>query len=95
MFWKRATANAALITALLTIPLSTLFKFWLPEIPFLNRMGIVFVVLSLIMIGISLLGKKEERSAKIEVPAFNLSRAFIIGSIIICGILVALYSAFW
>lgn len=96
MFWKRATANAALITALLTIPLSTLFKFWLPEIPFLNRMGIVFIVLSVLMIAISLLSKKDqERGVKIEVPAFSLSRAFIIGSIIICGILVALYSAFW
>jgi len=97
MFWKRATANAALITALLTIPLSTLFKFWLPEIPFLNRMGIVFIVLSIVMIVISLLGKSDpaERGVKIEVPAFSLSRAFIFGAIIICGILTALYAAFW
>lgn len=97
MFWKRATANAALITALLTIPLSTLFKFWLPEIPFLNRMGIVFIVLAIVMVAISLLDKKgqAERGVKIEVPAFNLSRAFIIGAIIICGILTALYAAFW
>ena len=97
MFWKRATANAALITALLTIPLSALFKFWLPEIPFLNRMGIVFIVLSVMMISISLITKKDQVKSNIivEVPTYNLSRAFIIGSIIICGILVALYSAFW
>lgn len=96
MFWKRATSNAALITALLTIPLSTLFKFWIPEVPFLNRMGIVFLVLAGVMIIVSLMAKQEKDAPpKIELPTFSLSRAFIVGATVICGILVALYSAFW
>ncbi|MBX2925142.1 MAG: sodium/sugar symporter [Chitinophagaceae bacterium] len=97
MFWKKATSNAALITALLTIPLSTLFKFWIPEVPFLNRMGFVFLVLCAVMIVVSLLTPRKEttEAMRIELPSFSLSRSFIIGATIICGILVALYSVFW
>ncbi len=97
MFWKRATSTAALTTALLTIPLSTAFKFWLPEIPFLNRMGIAFLILSAVMIIISLTSKNKNNQGQIEIemPSFNLSRSFIVGATIICGILVALYIAFW
>jgi SSS family solute:Na+ symporter len=97
MFWKRATSAAALTTALLTIPLSTAFKFWLPEIPFLNRMGIAFLILSAVMIIISLTSKNKNNQGQIEIemPSFNLSRSFIIGATIICGILAALYTAFW
>jgi solute:Na+ symporter, SSS family len=96
MFWKRATSNAALISALLTIPLSTFFKFWIPEVPFLNRMGFVFLVLCAIMIVVSLLSPYDRNApAKIELPSFSLSRSFIIGATIICGILAALYTAFW
>lgn len=96
MFWKRATSNAALISALLTIPLSTLFKFWIPEVPFLNRMGIVFLVLCAVMIVVSLLSPYDKNApAKIDLPPFTLNKGFIIGATIICGILVALYTAFW
>jgi SSS family solute:Na+ symporter len=97
MFWKRATGNAALITAVLTIPLSMLFKTITPDVPFLNRMGFVFLVLCAVMIIVSLLTphSKTTSEIKIALPSFSLSRSFIIAATIICGILVALYSAFW
>lgn len=96
LFWKRASASAALTTALLTIPLSTLFKFQFPEIPFLNRMGFVFIILCLVMIIISLASDKEKAmKSRMEIPQFSLSRAFVIGSTIIIAILVALYTVFW
>lgn len=96
LFWKRASANAALVTALLTIPLSTLFKFWLPEVPFLNRMGVVFLILCAVMIGLSLLTKKEDAErSRMEIPPFSLSRTFIVGATIIIAILIALYTVFW
>lgn len=96
LFWKRASASAALATALLTIPLSTLFKFWFPEIPFLNRMGFVFIILCLVMIIMSLATPKAlAEKSRMEIPAFSVSRAFVIGSTIIIAILVALYTVFW
>lgn len=104
-FWKRTTSRAALTAALLTIPLSTLFKF-LPEmtggyfepIPFLHRMSWVFVIILLLMTAITLLDPKSKdnpQGLEIDVKMFKVSPGFIVGSVIICGILAALYTAFW
>ncbi|HVG16618.1 MAG TPA: sodium/sugar symporter [Chitinophagaceae bacterium] len=105
LFWKRTTAGAALAGALLTIPISTILKFlpvWtngaFPDYPFLDRMTITFVVIVLTMIIMSLLKPKPAKDThviEIDPSLFRVSTSFIIGSVIICGILVALYSAFW
>ncbi|MBC7689982.1 MAG: sodium/sugar symporter [Aquabacterium sp.] len=104
-FWKRTTANAAMAGALLTIPISTVLKFlpvWtsgaFPDYPFLDRMTITFVSLVLIMIAMSLLNPKNENDVhdiEIDTSMFKITTGFAIGSIIICGILVALYTVFW
>ncbi|GGA67765.1 transporter [Flavobacterium palustre] len=68
------------------------------EIPFLDRMGFVFVICVLLMILISLIDEKNGKKAKgleIDTNMFNVSRGFAVGAMIIGGILVALYSAFW
>ena len=59
LFWRRASANAALWTAILTIPMGVLFKILSPEMPFILRIGYVFIVLSFVMVGLSLLDKKH------------------------------------
>ncbi len=95
LFWKKATGNAALITAIITIPLSVLFKFWIPEVPFLNRMGIAFIILSVIMVVLSLVDRKSKQAEPLAMPSFSVSRGFMLLALIICGILGALYAAFW
>jgi len=52
-FWKKATANGAYSVAITTLPLSFALKLMLPAMAFLDRMGIVFVLLSFVMMGIS------------------------------------------
>jgi len=97
-FWKRATALAAVVAALLTIPLSTFLKFQFPEIPFLDRMGIVFVVLVALMALLTLLdprSKGNPRGLLINASMFKPNTGFIIGAILICGMLSALYIVFW
>ena len=59
LFWRQATAKAALWTALLTIPLGILFKILYPEMPFILRIGYVFIILSFVMVGVSLMDKKS------------------------------------
>lgn len=105
--WRRTTSVAALSAALLTIPLSTILKFlpvWtngaFPDYPFLDRMSIVFVTLILLMILISLLApanKSQAEVKKIEIDTrmFRCSPGFIVGSVIILGVLTALYTVFW
>jgi len=104
-FWKRTNTAAALTAALLTIPLSTVLKFlptWtngaFPDYPFLDRMSIVFVIIVLLMILISLADKKTKANPKaliIDTTLFKCSPGFIVGSVIIIGILSALYTVFW
>ncbi|SER96031.1 sodium/sugar symporter [Pedobacter rhizosphaerae] len=104
-FWKRTTSRAALAAALLTIPLSTLFKF-LPEvsggtieaIPFLNRMSWVFCIIIALMVVITLADPKSKNNPQgleIDSSMFKVTPAFTVASVIICGILAALYTVFW
>ena len=98
MFWKRTTSAAALTAALLTIPLSTAGKFLWPEIPFLDRMGIIFLVLCAIIVVITLADPKSKTNPKgleIDSTMFSPGRSFVVGSIFVCGIIAALYTVFW
>lgn len=104
-FWKRTTSRAALTAALLTIPLSTLFKF-LPQIsqgaieaiPFLNRMSWVFGIIIGVMIVVTLADPKSKNNPQgleIDKTLFKVTPGFMVASVIICGILAALYTVFW
>lgn len=68
------------------------------EIPFLDRMGIVFVVCVAIMVIMSLLDPKSKNNPQgleVDSEMFKPNQAFTIGAIIILGILSALYIVFW
>ncbi len=101
LFWKRTTSAAAVTSAVLTIPLSVFFKF-LPEmtgiepIPFLNRMMWVFLICMALMIAVSLIWPKgENKTIEANRAMYKVSTSFIICSVIILGILSALYIVFW
>ncbi len=59
LFWRKASSKAALWTALLTIPMGLGMKILFPEMPFVLRIGYVFIILSFVMVGISLLDKSH------------------------------------
>ena len=104
-FWKRTTSRAALSAALLTIPLSVLFKFLpelsrgaIEEIPFLNRMSWVFCIIIVLMALISLTdpeGKDNPKGLEIRREMFRVTPGFIVASVVICGILAGIYTVFW
>ena len=98
VFWKKTTSNAALTGAALSIPLSVLLKIIFPALPFLDRMGVVFLVLAALMIIISLVegkGKNHPNSIDINKDLFKTSTTFKIGAVLIAGITAALYIVFW
>lgn len=98
VFWKKTTSNAALTAAILTIPLSTALKFGLPNLPFIDRMGVVFLIIAALIIGISLYegkGKDHPKSIEVNKELFKTSMTFKIGAILIAGIIAALYIVFW
>ncbi len=59
LFWRQATANAALWIALLTIPLGIAFKVFSPDLPFILRIGYVFIILTVVMVVLSLFDKSH------------------------------------
>jgi solute:Na+ symporter, SSS family len=68
------------------------------EIPFLDRMGFVFVLCVFMMVVISLRDEKRGVVAKgleVDTKMFKVSNSFAVGTLIILGLLVALYAIFW
>ena len=104
-YWKKTTAPAAMAGALLTIPISTVLKFlpvWtngsFPDFAFLNRMVITFVSIVIVMIIMSIANPKKENDThaiEVDTSMFKITPGFAFGSIIIMGILTALYTVFW
>jgi solute:Na+ symporter, SSS family len=97
LFWKRATANSAVWAAILTIPSGFALRWLFPGLPFLDRMGIVFLFLCLVMVVISLYETSDKDPNAIEYKSnmFRTETSFNIGSIGICAILAVLYILFW
>jgi SSS family solute:Na+ symporter len=73
-------------------------KTMLYEIPFIDRMGFVFVICVIFMVIISLIDEKrgvKSKGLEIDTNMFKVSNAFAVGALIVSGILVALYTIFW
>jgi SSS family solute:Na+ symporter len=68
------------------------------EIPFLDRMSIVFI---LCIIGMVLISNYENRRGvkpnglEVDKSMFKVSTRFAVGSLIVAGILIALYTFYW
>jgi len=105
LFWKKTTSGAALFGTILTIPLSATLKFlpdWtgglFPVYPFLDRMFITFWIVLFLMIIISLLtpaNVKRKEILPFEKSMLDVKPSFVIGSILILGILAALYTVYY
>ncbi|MFY7938162.1 MAG: sodium/sugar symporter [Flavobacterium sp.] len=68
------------------------------EIPFVDRMGFVFIICLIVMYFISRYETKNgvvTNGLEIEKSMFKMSPGFTVGALIITGILVALYTVFW
>jgi solute:Na+ symporter, SSS family len=68
------------------------------EIPFLDRMGFVFLICVVGMILISLWDAKRGIKAnglEVDKSMFKMNNSFAVGALIILGVLAALYTIFW
>lgn len=66
LLWKRASGTAAVITAIGTFVFSILFKFLMPDVPFLLRMGYVFLCLIALFFSFSFASKKTVAADKLD-----------------------------
>jgi solute:Na+ symporter, SSS family len=62
ILWKRTTHAGALTAGLLTIPMSGVMQYCYPEIPFMNRTGMVFWTCMALCAAVSLLTRPKPES---------------------------------
>ena len=97
MFWGRTTANAGLWAAVGSAVLSLALKLGWPALPFMDRVGLVFVLCAAIAVVISLVENKGRHDNAIELREidFRTSAGFNLAVVAVSIILVALYATWW
>ena len=97
MFWKRTTANGGLVAALGSFLLSLLLRQVWPELPFIDRVGLVFLLCVALAVIVSLLEKKEAHPNAVELSevSFATSKGFNVATLAVVIILVAFYTTWW
>ncbi len=97
MFWKRTTTAAALIAAIGSAVLSLALKLWWPALPFMDRVGMVFVITAVLAVAVSLLapGQAARSTISLQGVSTRTSPLFNIASLGVILILIALYATWW
>lgn len=107
LFWKKTTNKAAIIGALVSIPIAFYFKVapngwstsaFFVDLPFMDQMGLTCLLTMLIIAILSWKegkGKDDEKGIIISKGFFKTSPTFNIGAFAVLIILTALYAFFW
>jgi len=97
VFWKRTTANGALGTALGSAIFSIGFKLWWPELPFIDRVGLVFLLCIAVGVVISTMQGAEDHPDAIDYKTVDTrtTTGFNISALVIVLMLTALYVTWW
>jgi SSS family solute:Na+ symporter len=101
LFWKRATTASALVAAIGGAALSGAFfvadKAGVFVIPFMNRVGLVFLLTLAAAIIVSLVApqKKEVNVVSLEGVSYKTTTGFNIAGLGVIVILIVLYALWW
>lgn len=96
LFWKRATEAGALAAAVGSFVLSLALKLGWPELPFMDRMAVVFVA-ALLLAALVSLARPAPAANHILTGnvSFETSTAYNAGAVGVVLILCALYATWW
>jgi SSS family solute:Na+ symporter len=97
MFWERCTVTGALVAAIASAVLSLALKLGLPALPFMDRVGLVFLACLAIAIALSLAQAPRSSALRVELKQVNYSTSvgFNVAAIAITAILIGLYATWW
>ncbi len=97
MFWKKTTALAALCAAIGSAVLSFFFKLVLPSLPFIDRVGLVFIICAALAVIISLIQKQVISKGVVDLDDINFDTTggFNLSALLVSLILCALYITWW
>ena len=96
-FWSRTTANGALATAIGSAVFSIAFKVGWPELPFIDRVGIVFLMCIAVGVIVSRMEGAERHPQAIDYSEVDThtTTGFNLSALIVVLMLVALYATWW
>ena len=98
LFWRKTSTNAAWAGMIAAIPLSVGFKYLTPGIPFLDRMGLCFLLITGIMVITSFLDNPKNDDPKAlyyDKSLFKTSSVFNLLAAIVILIVGTVYYFFW
>jgi SSS family solute:Na+ symporter len=108
LFWKRANEAGAIVAAVTSVLLSWIMKATLPAAalsqgmndyltPFMNRMGVVFLVSLVLAVVVSLATPQRPGTDTIDTAdvRYKTSAGFNVGALAVILILIALYATWW
>ncbi len=97
LFWKKASEAGAIAAAVASVVLSYLFKTLTPDLPFIDRMGLVFLISLALAVVLSLVVPARTGSDRIttEGISYRTTAGFNIAALAVIAILIALYATWW
>lgn len=96
-FWKRTTANGALAAAIGSFVFSLICFFWWPSLPFMDRVGLAFLVAVALGMLLSQLESKGDHPNAIDYASVDTStsKGFNWATLVIILMLTGLYATWW
>ncbi len=96
IFYPKTTATAALTAAIASAVLSFAFSVFAPELPFIDRVGLVFLLCAGLAVGISHLQPQPQAGAvDLSGISFATSNSFNLNALLVTLILCAFYITWW
>ncbi|WP_395396364.1 sodium/sugar symporter (plasmid) [Novosphingobium sp. BL-8A] len=97
LFWRRANEPGAIAAAIVSVVLSWAFKVWMPGIPFMDRMGLVFLAALALAVVVSLAtpARRDRDTISTGDVRYATSAGFNAGAIAVVLVLCVLYAVFW
>jgi solute:Na+ symporter, SSS family len=97
MFWSKASSAGALAAAIGSAAFSILLKIYWVTLPFMDRVGLVFLLCLALCVIVSLLKPDTDQDSSVSLndTTFKTSGNFNIAALGVVIILVALYATWW
>ena len=100
-FWKRTNSAGALFAIVGGFLIALAMHNGFPPftgwetVPFLDRMGVVFLICVVVMVVLGFLAPTQNKGLEIDASMFRTHRSFTIGAIIVIATITFLYAYFW
>jgi SSS family solute:Na+ symporter len=97
LFWRRATEAGALVAAIGSFVLSIVLKYALPDLPFIDRMGVVFLATLALAVVVSLARPQPSEANRVVTGdvRYGTTASFNVAAVGLVLILIAFYTTWW